>query len=151
MQEQLDRIEAKLDQLLERKTRPVKKTNGSLNLMGFDDFWKAYPRKVAKTAAQKAFSKIKVAPSMLIRDIQNRIKNDQQWVAGYIPHPATYLNGSRWEDDLVAVKEKADKLPFRDEELPDWAKQRGYPQAGLGETYYGYRKRLESIHTGEQK
>lgn len=72
----------------------------------FDEFWSEYPRKTGKGDAEKAWRKIK--PS---RDLANLItKNIQTRLAcgdwslerkQYIPHPGTYLNGKRWEDEIL--------------------------------------------------
>ena len=72
----------------------------------FDSFWEAYPKKKAKRDAQAAFKKVKVPVSVLLSalEIQKKsadwMKNDGQ----YIPHPATWLNGRRWEDVAEPVK-----------------------------------------------
>lgn len=71
----------------------------------FDLFWEAYPRKEGKGAARKSFEKaIKkgVTVDMLI-DAVNRQRCGAQWTKDngqYIPHPATWLNQERWEDEL---------------------------------------------------
>ena len=33
-------------------------------------------------------------------------KETSQWKSGYIPHPATWLNQGRWEDDVEALNVK---------------------------------------------
>lgn len=74
-------------------------------MRGFEDFWKSYPRKTAKTVAEKSFSKLKVDPVLLDKmlialDIQ---KSSSQWTrdsGSYIPHPSTWLNQRRWEDEI---------------------------------------------------
>lgn len=70
----------------------------------FDAFWEAYPKKVGKAAAKKAFDKVpknvwdKLVPSVNIQ------KQSRQWLKDdgqFIPNPATWLNQGRW-DDVVA-------------------------------------------------
>jgi hypothetical protein len=71
----------------------------------FDDFWKAYPRKSNKSFAKKVFAKLKVDQQLFDKMaqaiyLQNKTiwkDKDQQ----YIPHPSTWLNGERWEDEVV--------------------------------------------------
>lgn len=81
-------------------------------------FWKAYPRKVGKEAAKKAFLKLKVTDSKLesmLAAIEIQ-KHSNQWRRDggqYIPHPATWLNQGRWEDEGVVPFE-----PDPMEELP---------------------------------
>ena len=69
----------------------------------FESFWAAYPRKVGKQAAKKAFSKVSVPVKTLI-DAVNSQKNSEQWHKDngqYIPNPATWLNQGRWDDVLT--------------------------------------------------
>ena len=74
---------------------------------GFDRFWEAYPRKTAKQEAIKAFEKLK-PDAMLIETMVKAIaqqKQSAQWQEDggrYIPHPATWINQHRWEDELPA-------------------------------------------------
>lgn len=71
---------------------------------GFDSFWVAYPKKQAKGDAQKAWKKLKPNVS-LIASILKAIevqKSSESWTKDngkFIPHPATWLNGRRWEDE----------------------------------------------------
>jgi hypothetical protein len=79
---------------------------------GFDAFWSAYPRKQAKRAAQAAWNKARPSPDLLDRilaDLHQRVAHDDQWRRGYIPHPATYLNGARWEDALTSPPQSGDR------------------------------------------
>jgi len=65
----------------------------------FEVFWKAYPCKRGKPAAMRSWKKIKASelPSIL-SDIEFR-KGTKSWRDGFTPHPSTYLNQRRWEDD----------------------------------------------------
>lgn len=71
----------------------------------FDLFWEAYPRKVGKQAAAKAFAKVKVPVDKLIAAVeaQKRSKDWQKDGGQYIPHPTTWLNQGRWEDEVEAA------------------------------------------------
>lgn len=79
--------------------------------VGFDEFWNAYPKKVAKPAAIKAWAKINPNDETF-RKILESVKTQAaspDWIkdAGqFIPHPATYLNGRRWEDMFEAPETK---------------------------------------------
>lgn len=74
----------------------------------FDEFWAAYPRKIGKDAARKAFERRKVGKAVLadmLRAIQAQ-KATPQWLrdAGqFIPHPTTWLNEGRWQDEAVGA------------------------------------------------
>ena len=74
-----------------------------LRSRAFDAFWSAYPKKVGKEAARKAYAKVKVDADVLIRAVE-RQKLSTQWKKDggqYIPNPATWLNQGRWEDELT--------------------------------------------------
>ena len=70
----------------------------------FDEFWTAYPKKKAKEAARKAWLKLKPNETLGKEIIQAVIESakTKDWLkenGKYIPYPATYLNGKRWEDE----------------------------------------------------
>ena len=68
----------------------------------FDKFWAVYPRREGKQTAKKAFEKIKPDDDLLntmLTAIQRQKQTDQWSDPRYIPHPATWLNGRRWEDE----------------------------------------------------
>jgi hypothetical protein len=79
----------------------------------FNEFWSMYPRKVSKRVAEKAWSKLTLqeqsdALEALPTHIQYwKLKNTE---TEYIPHPATWINQGRWDDELdMTVKVKEDK------------------------------------------
>ena len=71
----------------------------------FEEFWKAYPRKTNKGFAKKVFEKLKVDDAMLTKMLQAiYVQNKNVWKdkdQQYIPHPSTWLNGERWDDEVV--------------------------------------------------
>ena len=99
----------------------------------FDCFWQQYPNKTAKQSALKAWLKLKPddATYQKIMISVSKQKLWQQWQDGYIPHPATWLNGKRWEDiepvrknnggssgDMAQyIREASDRLRKQDEHL----------------------------------
>lgn len=71
----------------------------------FDEFWSIYPRKVGKKAALNSWKKLKPDAELFERIIQAvaTAKASDQWIRGngrFIPHPATWLNQGRWDDEL---------------------------------------------------
>lgn len=82
----------------------TKESKNKESINGFDKFWSLYPKKKAKEAARKAWVKLKLTPAletMILADVAAK-KQSQDWTKNggqYIPHPATYLNGKRWEDE----------------------------------------------------
>jgi hypothetical protein len=82
-------------------SHPAKR--GSVGDDGFELFWQACPRKIAKGAARKAWKKI--CPSADLLDTIVAAMRDQAtwdaWIKDsgqFIPHPATWLNAERWTD-----------------------------------------------------
>lgn len=70
----------------------------------FEEFWSVYPKKKAKEAAKKAWVKLKPDETLGKTIITAVLKtvNTADWKKDngkYIPYPATYLNGKRWEDE----------------------------------------------------
>ena len=77
----------------------------------FDEFWKMYPKKVGKEDSKKSFSKLKVDDELFlaITDGLEKWKSSDSWAKDggqYIPNPATWLNGKRWEDEIPIVHKK---------------------------------------------
>jgi hypothetical protein len=75
----------------------------------FDEFWSLYPRKIAKATARKAWAKL--SPEQQLMAAKAIDTHCQYWSAKeteleFIPHPATWLNQERWEDELVIEPKK---------------------------------------------
>lgn len=78
------------------------------DLDGFDTFYSAYPKKKAKQEAIKAWKALKPNPDLIktiLDDLERRRigewnGKDEQ----YIPYPATYLRGKRWEDEATPAQ-----------------------------------------------
>ena len=72
----------------------------------FGEFWKAYPKKVKKQEASKKWKarKLDRLADQILADIQTRQKSDRRWLDGFVPDPTTYINGSRWEDEIDTSK-----------------------------------------------
>lgn len=73
--------------------------------VGFEEFWKAYPKKIGKDAAAKAFAKRKPNRELLaamVVAVEAHKRTDQWKKDGgqFIPNPATWLNEGRWQDGL---------------------------------------------------
>lgn len=84
------------------------------NIDHFESFWNAYPRKVGKAQAKKAWNKIKPNDETVMAIAENialRIKHGE-WSADnktFIPHASTYLNNSRWEDEIETASHAVKK------------------------------------------
>lgn len=69
----------------------------------FDTFWAAYPRKVGKIAGRKAFDKAMTLTSLEtvlqgVSFLKSEIKKKEIKI-DFVPHPATWLNDGRWDDE----------------------------------------------------
>lgn len=68
-------------------------------LFSFESFYENYPKKVGKESAKKAWKKITLKEKKLaIENLNIRYANTE---ITFIPNPATYLNGKRWEDEII--------------------------------------------------
>lgn len=97
----------------ERKGKDDASRDASL----FERFWKAYPRKEGKDAAKKSFEKRKPDEGLLAAMLATLAVqvNSQQWTKDggqFIPHPATWLNQGRWQDEVAAGDDGGD--------TPEW-------------------------------
>jgi hypothetical protein len=69
----------------------------------FSDFWLLYPRRVARKDARKAWDRIpdslhaRIFTALVDWRVIWRDKDVE-----YLPYPATWLNGERWEDEVPA-------------------------------------------------
>lgn len=69
---------------------------------GFEEFWKVYPRRVAKKAACKAYKAAlkSAAPDAILDGAKAYARKRVGEDATFTKHPATWLNGGCWEDDV---------------------------------------------------
>ena len=75
----------------------------------FDEFWSLYPRKIAKAVAKKSWAKLSAEQQLMAAKAISA--HCEYWKAKeteleFIPHPATWLNQERWEDELVITPKK---------------------------------------------
>lgn len=103
----------------------------------FDEFWNAYPKKVGKQYALKAWNKIKPTAKLheTIMQAVDRQKRSDQWRrenGRYIPNPATWLNGGYWDNSEEVSMDAGDQRdPDRDPDAGrDWG--RGFKPADDG-------------------
>ncbi len=88
----------------EEKGKETKRTAPSAADEAFAEFWQAYPKKRSKSDAERAWRKLAPSP-FLCRQIQDAIaaqRNTLDWQKDdgrFVPFPATWLNGRRWEDE----------------------------------------------------
>lgn len=83
----------------------------------FSCFWEVYPKKANKKDAFKAFKSIKniekILPDILSDiDVKKQTKDWQKQNGQFIPYPASYLRGERWNDvnDIAEKQAKIDEI-----------------------------------------
>ena len=95
--------------------------------MTFQEFYSRYPKKVAKKDAEKAWARLtdeqkKAALEALPKHIRSwEVKGT---IKEYMPHPASWLNGERWEDEI----EVAEVIPQK--AVAWWASDEGVMAKG---------------------
>jgi uncharacterized protein YdaU (DUF1376 family) len=92
--------------------------NTPLPPKGFDEFWQAVPRKVAKPAAMKAYRAAlgKAAPDVILAGIVAYAAASKGKDPQFVAHPASWLNSERWADDLSPP----DGRTWRDKPESEW-------------------------------
>ena len=67
----------------------------------FDLFWEKWPRKQQRAVALRSWLKIPIAEYAAITAGLGKWLKSEQWTRGVIPHPATWLNQKRWQDEDI--------------------------------------------------
>lgn len=75
----------------------------------FEIFWKAYPKRLARKDAERAFAKARKSAELheilaAIKPIRRQWGDPKQ--RQFIPYPASWLNGERWNDETAASAEQ---------------------------------------------
>ncbi len=90
----------------------------------FDQFWYAYPRKTGKALALKIWQRLNPSPDTITTILTalewQCLQPDWQKDSGrFIPHPSTWLNGRRWEDERPASQAPARSAAMQSSTLED--------------------------------
>lgn len=95
------------DTKADRKTKLNKPTTAN-----FNEFWSAYPKKMAKGNAEKAWDKIRPDIQTVLTALswQTKLEDWTKENAKFIPFPASYLNSKRYEDEKPAAKSNAESF-----------------------------------------
>jgi len=81
----------------------------------FEAFWQAYPRKVGKAAAFGKWKSRKPPLAEVLKALEVQKRCEQWQDITLVPHPETWLNQKRWEDDASAyapAKPKTDNHAY---------------------------------------
>jgi hypothetical protein len=82
-------------------------------MRSFERFDAAYPKKTARTKAEQAWLKLKPSPKLVetILAVLEKQKKSPEWTkerGQFVPHPASYVNARRWEDEVQQDAPDAD-------------------------------------------
>lgn len=81
----------------------------------FIKFWELYPRKDNKKKAEDKWKTLSTeTQEKILEDIPKR-KESANWLdqgGKFIPMPTTYLNGERWNDEILVQKELISVIDF---------------------------------------
>lgn len=82
-------------------------------MVAFSFFKNDYPRKENMKKAEIAWNKLSFeTQGLILKDIQFRKESDQ-WKKGFIPHPTTYLNGERWNDEIIKTITRSNSITIQ--------------------------------------
>lgn len=85
----------------------------------FADFWFLYPKKVSKGHARKMYESAlkKTDPDTILRALRRQLPELKSKERQFIPNPGTWLNGERWEDEVVLAGNTPSRIFSSSEEL----------------------------------
>jgi hypothetical protein len=116
--------------------------------MNFNEFYALYPRKQGRRAAEKSWQRLSMIEQQDAYDaLSNHIEywKLKQTEKDFIPHPATWINQGRWEDelDMEVKKNKKPDLPwYSTEELTKAKALEVQCPAYAGEGWQQWRARI---------
>lgn len=123
---------AKKRELLKKEMNREEKTRQEPSIASsiaceFDEFWKAYPRKIGKGTAETAWKKHgckDLLPQILTAVRQCKISSDWSRDGGqYIPYPATWLNRKGWDDEMLPFHTNVDSQRDPSHHIPSLSEQ----------------------------
>jgi hypothetical protein len=112
----------------------------------FDEFYSKFPKKVARKDAVKAWSRLTAEQQQkALAAIDDHVR---MWTAEgrdkqYIPHPASWLNGERFDDEISMPEPKVVNWWTSDQLTMEHGRKIGVP-ARPGEDMFQYRLRLRA-------
>jgi hypothetical protein len=143
---QLDRIESMLKEVLSHINKQKRRRNGSDTATdtAFNSFWSYYPRKTSKPAAVRAWNGLnQTQKQKIISVIPDWVDAWKGKDKQYIPHPSTWLNQHRFNDDVdIAVPEEKESAPKTEKEWTNKAFELGI-KPRTGEQWHELKERIK--------
>lgn len=89
---------------------------------GFAEFYLIYPRKAGKEAARRAWEKAVrgTEPEAIIEGVKRFASDPNMPDKQFIPHPATWLNAGRWDDEPLPARQGGELSEVPDFGRDDW-------------------------------
>lgn len=87
--------------------------------ISFEEFWAWYPRKVGKAAARKAWNKRKTDAETIIAGALRMGTDRNLPEIQFVPHPSTWLNEERWNDDPYPPRSKTNLKEIQRQEASE--------------------------------
>ncbi len=103
-------------------------------LAGFEDFYKAYPKKKSKGQAEKTWNKLSPTNDLLKQMLISieAARKSEDWLkenGKFIPYPSSWLNSKGWEDEIIEPKDNevvdrttGETIFMTDTEYEEWRK-----------------------------
>lgn len=107
---------------------PIPRTDRHLDVQeAFDRFWSAYPRRVGKADARKAFTDAVKRAGGIDRMLDTIVVWTAEWQARpqFCPYPATWLRRDGWDDDPPVRHVQQRQLTSRETALAVVARRHG--------------------------
>ena len=96
----------RLKNIRNKELKNKRNNTNAQNMDGFDDFWDAFGKKVDRAKAEKAWEKIEWLDGLLEKIIKSaKAYSDSITDSKYQKHPATWLNGQCWNDEIILKNE----------------------------------------------
>ncbi len=85
----------------QRQETPAAPVPAARDALDFDAFYRAYPRHVGRDAAARAWQAAlrRATPAEIMAGLERQLPELRSREPRYIPHPATWLNAGRWQDE----------------------------------------------------
>jgi hypothetical protein len=115
----------------------------------FAKFYSAYPRKVGRPSAEKAFAKCKPTAELLVQMLaaiaaQNKVLNWTRERLQFVPYPATWLNDERWKDETLSITVTGS------DRHPQWALDAGFANIDEARNERCYQRNAHEFRDGKR-
>ena len=157
---QLDRIEAKLDKLLEAKKPKPRSANTIVYSAEFLEVWEMYPKRSGSNPKRKAYSAYNARVDYPdeatfqaeLTDIYHGVKRYARFCKEanvqpqYILQTATFLGPDKRYLEDWTIPTQAETMPKSNDELVAWSANKGFRSPQPGESFDTYRRAVTQLY-----